>query len=484
MFRLRITLLSVFFSGIVLAAFGLSFLSLTSKMELGRIDREINTLGESQLIVLHPKEHWEQFDTYLRNIYGDRNINQHIVQVIGGDRIFYISSGWPEQISVSSFPEFDPHVIPPPRRGLDTPIPVHPQKPLPSKDMKKPLFRTFRLPGKEWRVGIMGNSYFTIIIGIDLTEYNKDAAAYSTLFMISIPIALLLLAAGGWIVSHRALAPVRLIAQSTRSITARGLHKRIPDSRSNSEFQELIRVINEMLDRLETGFDQAVRFSADAAHELQTPLTILQGVLDDAIRNTADGSEEQQRCSNLLEEVQRLKVITQKLLILSRADAGQLNLVTAPVNLSRLLEEIIEDISITAPHLAIEHRISPDIMVTADPDLIRQVVQNLGTNAVKYNIANGMIRFSLTADHDMAVLDVTNTGFPIQPEEQGLIFERFHRVDKSRSNKIPGAGLGLSLAKEITRAHNGLLFVRTEPEQGLNIFTLQLPVTRESRMEK
>ena len=126
MFRLRITFFSVFFSGIVLVAFGLLFLSLTSKMNLDRIDREIQALGESQLVVLHPREHWKHFESSLRAIYGDKNIKKLIVQVVvaGGENP-YISPNWPEQISVSSFPEFDSDMLPPPRPG---PVPgwAHP----------------------------------------------------------------------------------------------------------------------------------------------------------------------------------------------------------------------------------------------------------------------------------------------------------------------------------------------------------------------
>jgi two-component system, OmpR family, heavy metal sensor histidine kinase CusS len=472
----RITLFSVFFSGIVLVAFGLFFQRLTARMNLDRIDREIQTLGESQLVVLHPREHWQQLDQSLQAIYGEQNINKLMVQVVaGGGNIPYVSPNWPEEISLSSFPKFDSAMLPPPRPGPGGRFRRLPGMPVPPGNLKSPLFRTFHCAGKDWRVGIMGNTWFTILVGMDLTAYHEDAKKYAAMFMMAIPIALLLLAVGGWMVAHRALAPVRLIAKTTESITARGLDKRIPDTGSTSEFRELIHVINDMLDRLETSFSQAARFSADAAHELQTPLTILQGILDDAVQHTPVGSEEQRRSSNLLEEVQRLKVIVQKLLILSRADAGQLRLATEPVNFSRLTEEIIEDISIIAPHLSIEQKLSPDIRIAADPVLIRQVVQNLGSNAAKHNIQNGMVRFTLKADHGMAVLDVVNTGPPIAPGEQKRVFDRFYRVDKARSNKTPGAGLGLALAKEITRAHKGHLSVNTDPVRGLITFTLRLP---------
>jgi len=128
------------------------------------------------------------------------------------------------------------------------------------------------------------------------------------------------------VIAQRALKPVALITRTAEGITVRALDRRVPLIEADRELPRLVEVINSMLDRLEKSFGQAVRFSADAAHELQTPLTILQGELDDAVQHAPVGSEEQQRYGGLLEEVQRLKAIVQKLLILARADAGRLDL--------------------------------------------------------------------------------------------------------------------------------------------------------------
>ena len=171
-----------------------------------------------------------------------------------------------------------------------------------------------------------------------------------------VPIVLLLLAGGGWLISQRALKPVALITRTAEGITVRALDQRIPLVNSDRELSRLVEVINGMLDRLEKSFGQAVRFSADAAHELQTPLTILQGELDAAVQHAPVGSEEQQRASGLLEEVQRLKAIVQKLLILARADAGRLDLRLEAVNLSALIESAAEDAGAMAPHLRLKNR--------------------------------------------------------------------------------------------------------------------------------
>ena len=168
--------------------------------------------------------------------------------------------------------------------------------------------------------------------------------------------------------------------------------------------------------------------------------------MDDALQHTASGSREQQRYRSLLEEVQRLKSIVRKLLILTRADAGQLRLHLIAVDISDMISLAVEDAGVMGPNLRIEKDIVPGVMVTADPDLLMLVIQNLNSNAVKYNRANGMIRFKLTVQNKHAQFTISNSGVPIPEQARELIFDRFYRLDKSRSHRTPGTGLGLSLA--------------------------------------
>lgn len=270
------------------------------------------------------------------------------------------------------------------------------------------------------------------------------------------------------------MKPIIQITRTAELITAQGLDRRIPEADADTELLQLIKVINDMLFRLEKNYNQAVRFSGDAAHELQTPLTIIQAMLDDAVQHAENGSSEQQRYNDLLEEVQRLKVIVQKLLILSRADFGQLARHTSPLNFSDLIEMIIEDVTVLAPQLNIEQKIASGIMVQGDRELIRQVVRNLAFNAIKYNIAKGLIRFHLSPTKNHVQLRISNTGHPIASVEREKIFKRFYRIDKSRSNKTTGSSLGLALALEIARAHRGKLFLDTT-NNNLITFVLTLP---------
>jgi heavy metal sensor kinase len=495
----------------VLVAFGFYFLSVISTIGLERIDREVYALGESQLHVWHSKKHWEDFDRSLSSIYGPDEWHELIVHVTDADhQTLYRSPHWPSQITTASFPDFDtkmekgpgpgrnddrppnPRSEPPRhRRPNDPPEPVggprdHVNSPderdgrplAPSQSMdnvkiKRQSFRTFSTPDGDWRVGIMGNQHITILIGMNLAGFHEDAGRFRNSFLLAIPLSLVLLAAGGWLIAHRALKPVAKISGTAERITVRGLGTRVPQEGADSEFLHLIQIINSMLERLEKSFNQAIRFSADAAHELQTPLTILQGALDEAVQSCSSGTDEQRRYASLLEEVQRLKTIVQKLLILARADANQMLSRREPVDLSGLVLAAVEDSSILNPNLSIEGDVAPGVRVQGDTDLLRLAIQELVKNAVKYNRDGGQVRAALRSSGNLAKLFISNSGPAIPPEERNLVFERFYRVDKSRSRKVPGTGLGLSLAREIARAHGGEL--RLDSSSTLTTFVLSLP---------
>jgi heavy metal sensor kinase len=292
----------------------------------------------------------------------------------------------------------------------------------------------------------------------------------------ALPLAALLAAAGGWLLSERALRPVRRLSETAESVTAQGLDQRLAETGEDVEFARLISVFNAMLERLESSFQQATRFSADAAHELKTPLTILQGELEQALQEAETGSPQQQVYGELLEEVQRLHTIIRKLLLLSLADAGQLKLAVLPVSLSAALQELCEDTAILGPGLTVECEVEPEVWVPADAELLAQVLQNLASNAIKYNRPGGTIRYRLRREGETAVLTVSNTGAGVPPEDLGKVFQRFYRANKARDRSVEGVGLGLSLAREIARAHGGELALLGSGEDDTT-FVLSLPRT-------
>ncbi|MBU0609024.1 MAG: two-component sensor histidine kinase, partial [Armatimonadetes bacterium] len=265
------------------------------------------------------------------------------------------------------------------------------------------------------------------------------------------------------------------LADTAEAITAVSLDRRLAATGVETELLRLVTVFNEMLDRLERSFRQAVRFSADAAHELQTPLTILQGELEQALQTGTEADQE--LLARLLEEAQRLKAIVRKLLLLSRVDSGAMQPALHPVNLSQAAEGLREDAETLAPGLAVTASLAPDVWVMADADLLQQVLANLISNAIKYNRPDGSIDLRLAVDGPQARLSVRNTGPAIPPEDRELVFDRFYRADPARSRGVDGLGLGLSLAREIARLHGGDIIIASSDAKA-TLFVLTLPLKK------
>jgi signal transduction histidine kinase len=232
------------------------------------------------------------------------------------------------------------------------------------------------------------------------------------------------------------------------------------------EFAQLIDVLNGMMERLQSSFQQAVRFTADASHELKTPLAIMLATLDDAVRNAEPGSDEHERLVSLFEEANRLKKITQSLLLLSQADSGRLPTNPETYDLSSDLSRLIEDGEILCEQaeLTLEHHFEPNMEVNADRALLRQVFQNLLSNAIKYNRAQGRVSLRLVRDDNVVVFTISNTGPAIPEENQSRLFERFFRGDKAHSRQTDGFGLGLNIAVEIARANGAELRLASSKE--------------------
>lgn len=328
--------------------------------------------------------------------------------------------------------------------------------------------------GQSWRIGLASSGRGRVAMAVNLVELSGEMQGIRNAFLIATAISLSLIGFGAWIFSNRALRPLEKLNSATRQVTAEGLNRRIPAADEDREFAELIEVFNGMLRRLERSFQQAQRFSADAAHELKTPLAILQGQLERAINGVAAGSPIQVELSSILDEVRRLSTITRKLLLLSQADAGRLKIQRAPVKLSEVLNSLAEDTQMLAPRLNVRSEIRPGITLNADISLLQQVMHNLVSNAIKYNVADGWIGISAEASSGMVKISVTNSSHGIPASERERVFERFYRADPSHNRKVEGIGLGLALSREIVRAHGGDLLFEVNPDNSVK-FSIVLP---------
>ena len=368
--------------------------------------------------------------------------------------------------------------MPPPPPGEPPPLPFQNPSKLVSPFIlpRPPIAVTEQTATETWRIMAAKFPDVQVAIAVSLQAVNQDMAAIRNIFLVSIPGVLMLVAGGAWLISGRALRPIRQLTEVIQQVTVKGLDQRIPKSTTDVEFAELIRVFNQMLERLERSFTQASRFSGDAAHELKTPLTILQGELERTLQEVEPGSKVQQRLSNLLDEVSRLSGITRKLLLLSLADAGKISLYLIEVDMSELLIEMVEDVELLAPHLSVQTDITEGLRLMGDRDLIVQVLQNLFSNAIKYNIANGWIKIHAHQTQTTIHVTIANASKDIPLSDRDRIFDRFYRGDPARTRKIEGLGLGLSLAREIARAHGGNLILNST-SFGETAFTLTLPIT-------
>jgi signal transduction histidine kinase len=315
-----------------------------------------------------------------------------------------------------------------------------------------------------------------LAIAANLNALRQEMTTLRRIYALTIPGLLLVIGGGAWAIAGQALRPVRQLSQSVNQVTAQGLHQRVPAD-PDPEFAPLINAFNAMLERLERSFQQASRFSGDAAHELKTPLTILQGELERAIQQVETGSAAQQTLSQLLDQVRHLSGIVRKLLLLSLADAGQMSIQRQPVDFSTLVQDQLEDLSLLAPDLEVTAEIEPGLEVMGDRDLLAQLIQNLITNAAKYNLPQGWVQIQARRAQSQVQLTLTNATTPLTPVEASRLFERFYRGEPARDRQTEGLGLGLSLAREIARAHGGDLVLTPSPV-GEARFDLHLPDTK------
>jgi signal transduction histidine kinase len=314
-------------------------------------------------------------------------------------------------------------------------------------------------------MGTFHENGLTAYIGAAAREVNQIGRDIIFGMLGAIPTVLIVVVLGGRWIARQALAPVDAIRQAAAGISVENLDQRLPVPAASDEIAGLIGVLNSMLDRLQRSFEQSVRFSAEASHQLKTPLSVMRADIEALLTDPNTPHEQQERAEELLHQTHQLTSISEKLLLLARADAGRLELQRKPFNLSDLLDGVCDDArALAEPHrLTVEAKMPPQIEMEGDRRSVALILQNLVENAVKYNRPDGFICIEAEATNGQVRVTVRNTGEPIPPDRVPHIFERFYRARVD--GRIPGPGLGLSLACELTKAHGGSLeLVRSDTE--------------------
>ena len=328
--------------------------------------------------------------------------------------------------------------------------------------------RSGRVRSREIEIG---DKRATATVALDEAPLNAAIRTLAVVLLAMFPAALALSLAGGYLLAGRMLAPVGAMATKAREITAERLSERLPVGDPSDELGRLAVVVNETLSRLQSSFEQLRRFTADASHELRTPLTAIRTTGEVALQSPRDAAFYKDVIGSMLEEVDRLSRLVESLLTLTRADAGTLQAKRERVDLGALAKGAVETLRVLAEER--EQKIAVDVdgspSVSADPAILRQAALNLVDNAIKYTPVKGEIHVSVRTSGRDAVLEVSDSGPGIALEHREKIFERFYRIDPSRSEG--GVGLGLAIARWAATVNGG----RLELVEG-STFRIVMPV--------
>jgi heavy metal sensor kinase len=342
-------------------------------------------------------------------------------------------------------------------------------------------YETLAANGERWRtlaapVSIGGHS---VVLRVSRSEerVRAELAEVLLVLLLGLPLVVALACIGGYVLARRALAPIDHLASEAQRITAERLHERLIVPNQRDEIGRLTAVINGTFARLESSFDQLRRFTADSSHELRTPLAVVRGIGEAAVATRRSPAEYEEAIGSMLEEVDRMSSLVDTLLRLSHGDAGTVRLARAPLDLGHLAREVATSLGILAEErnqtLALD--ITEAVIVSADRLVLREALTNVLDNAIKYSPAASTVDIRVHRTADKALIVVADRGAGVPPEHREQIFDRFFRVDESRTRNGGGAGLGLAIAKWAVEIHGGQITVEARPGGGSE-FRILIPL--------
>jgi two-component system, OmpR family, heavy metal sensor histidine kinase CusS len=322
-----------------------------------------------------------------------------------------------------------------------------------------------------------GNAEFTVVHLASLAEVDHELRELLLVLCMAVPVALASSGGLAYLLARKALAPMEHLHRMTARITADRLDHRLPVANANDELGRLAQTINDMIARLERSFTEIRRFTADASHELRTPLTALRTEVEVALSEPSEAVSHQNLLGSILEECDRLTRLTEQLLTLAREDSRMAQRTYQPLDLAGLVRGVVETMRPLAEAKGLRVHQHGDITrrMYGDEVRLRHVFYNLLDNAIKYTPEKGEIDVYLERRGEEAMVALRDTGIGIPAEHLPHVFERFYRVDKSRSRAEGGTGLGLSITYGIVRAHGGRIELDSVPARG-TICTVTLPL--------
>ncbi len=337
---------------------------------------------------------------------------------------------------------------------------------------------------------VRGTPIARIVAGMPTSGYAMGSQELLGTLLVVAPFVFLVSVGGAYVVAGRAFRPVDQIINEVEAISdGRSLHRRVAAGEGGDEMSRLVATLNAMLGRLETSFGGLRRFTADASHELKTPLTVLRANVERAMSQAHNPTEQFVALEEALQETTRMADLVESLLTLARADEGRFDLHREPIELEPLVREVFETAVILGEDAAIAVSMPEldECTVMGDRTRLRQLFLNLVTNAIKYTPRGGKVELSLSRRIDAVTFSVKDSGIGIGAGDLPYVFERFWRADRARSRRAVspdgrwvdergGFGLGLSISQWIAQAHGGSITVSSRLGRGSTfIVTLPLP---------
>ena len=314
----------------------------------------------------------------------------------------------------------------------------------------------------------------TLQVALNLETVTRTLDLLLTTFLLGVPLIVIVGGIGGYFLAARALAPIDKITRTARQISANDLSTRLNMSGTEDEVGRLAATLDSMLDRLDDAFRRERQFTADASHELRTPLSAAQTIIGSTLARQRTPVEYEQALIDLSQEVERMTLLTEELLQLARQDAGWQPTRLERVDLSTLLRDVVDSLRPLAEDKGlqlVDHIPDDGLTLMGDRDSLIRLFVNLLENAIKYT-EQGIITVSAQRKNDERLaVTICDTGVGIAPEHLPHIFDRFYRVDESRSKD--GLGLGLAIVQNIARAHGGDAIVESKVGEGTT-FIVQL----------
>ncbi len=462
--RTRLTFWYVTLLMITLLSLGAIFSYSLYSIFIRRIDVQITSVAQMlPHTIINPKGRVllpRDFTVILEKFFGIRTYGNHIQILDPHGKVLAVSSGLGKFILPLNKETYVNAV-----KGISTYEIVRKRGQFPVRLLSKPVM----LKGRGLVVIVQVGS------SLELMEEVFHWLFY--IFIFGAAASLLVAGVIGWFLARKALGPVAGITATARRIGAENLNERIEIENRGDEIGMLATTVNEMIERLEDSFKQIKQFSADASHELKTPLTILKGEMEIALRSTGDASAMREVITSSLEEVDRMSGIVKNLLDLTKIGAEKDAAPRIGVHLEKILMERFEHFRRFALDRGLTLKVvkNETAVVEADPLRVGQLFYNLIDNAIKYTGSGGVVELSVSREGDNAIFTVKDSGVGIKQEDLPYIFDRFYRVDKARASDTGGAGLGLSICREIAETYGGSISASSVSGEGTT-FTVRLPL--------